>query len=118
MGKTFVIMECRAFHNFPERGYVPTDDHGRDDETWIDPRHVIEGERLRNGIPNGETAFHCGPCLGWREETHSYDSMLILDPPKPTWDEWETWANDCPLSFTRQDRLDLGDWLRKMPRKP
>ena len=105
MGKKFYIGEI------PEETLKDLNEYGNG-SIEIVTEDVIDEETLRERLKRIITADHEGWCLlEYVEEAFK----LILDPPKEE-DEWETWANDCPLPLAREDRLDLGDWLRKMPR--
>ena len=115
MGKKFLICEVEP----DGEGFRPITDEALD-QTWIDPRHVIDGDDLNIRIPKGgEKIF--APEGGWvvAADWDEYSiTYLILDPPKAEGDEWETWANDCPLLLPRADRLELAEWVSKMSRKP
>jgi len=115
MGKTFVILECGPIYNQYGRGYVPIYANKRDDETWIDPRHVIDGDRLRYDVPaSGEAIFNPRHSETWQKVGRSGSAQcLILDPPPSGGDTWLSWLNEAPPSV---DPKTLA-WVRKMPRR-
>ena len=79
MGKQIVI--CEVEHIARGRGFRPI---GCDDGTWIDPRHVIDGDRLRYGYPEKGIIYWNWDYQGWTEcKTAFGERCLILDPPKP-----------------------------------
>ena len=82
MGKKYVIMEVKL-HPLYEDRYSPVG-MKQGDDTVIDPRYVIDGDRLHYGFicHNGQTLFSCGD--GWTVgPTESSLPFLILDPAKP-----------------------------------
>jgi len=111
MEKTFVIMEVES-DTTRTVGFRPV---GRsyDDQTLIDPRHVIDGDRLRYGVPQGETAFQDGEYIGFEENTYSNRTVLILDPPKPEGDEWKPDYDELMMWMERFEECLAG-----RPRKP
>jgi len=118
--KKFVIMEVHPICNDPERGYEPIDFEA-DDATWIDPRHVIDGDRLNHCMPRaGETYF--GIPQGWTVAAWNMGThCVVLDPPRkpdPV-DPDQAWKDECPLDQWRKENRDkLADWILKAVRKP
>lgn len=96
MGKKFVIAEVLEVEDYENgKGYdIASYD---DDDTWIDPRHVIDGERLREGMVKPDDTYF-DPVHGWKRciSTTAPFPGLILDTPKPKEeDEWEqVWGNE------------------------
>ena len=110
MGKKYVVMEVKSLGD----NFIPANTTCLDnDYTRIDPRHVIDGDRLRYGIPNGETILTRD---GWIKACHITGVSLILDPPKPEGDKWEKWVDDCPILKNEGMNEVLKNWFRKMPR--
>jgi len=112
MGKKFAVFEVESFAG----GFVPISGPV-DDKTWIDSRHVIDGDRLREATPLAGDRYFC-PKVGWTiAPMNSPMTALILDPPKPEGDEWERWVDDCPI--LKNEGMDevLKNWFRVMPRK-
>jgi len=126
--KKYVIMEV-ALDSPPSTGFKPAM-CSETDLTWIDARHVIDGDRLKYCIPKaGETYFAVSQ--GWAVASWNMSvPCLILDPPKePEGDEWEKWEADRPRPHEERfwniekkfnaDNFDRSQkaWLAKMPRR-
>jgi len=127
MGKKFVICEVHRIGN-DSQGYNAVGSF-KDDLTWIDHSYIIDGDRLRYGIPQGEmTLLVDGEHTGWWPSMYTNRNMLILDPPKPEGDEWERWKSTMPLRATGGIKRGTSEyyawieekleWLAQMPRKP
>lgn len=125
MGKKFVIMEI--VEHLSRKFYIPAAGLKDGDCTWIDPRHVIDGERLRLRKPrHGETYFDPSGGVGWttwfREDAQKL-YCLILDPSKEEKqvDDWEEWVEDAPchavgFGLSQIQTQIIKGWLRRMPR--
>jgi len=113
MGKKFIICEIEP----NGEGWRPVHDDSSDAATWIDSRHVIDGDRLREATPLAGDRYFC-PKVGWTiAPMNSPITALILDPPKPEGDEWERWVDDCPILKNEGMNEVLKNWFRVMPRK-
>uniref|UniRef100_A0A6H1ZZU9 Uncharacterized protein n=1 Tax=viral metagenome TaxID=1070528 RepID=A0A6H1ZZU9_9ZZZZ len=100
MGKKFIICEIEP----NGEGWRPVHDDSSDAATWIDSRHVIDGDRLREATPLAGDRYFC-PKVGWTiAPMNSPITALILDPPKPEGDEWQYL---CP---TRRDWENPDKW--------
>lgn len=120
MEKKFVI--CEVTSN-DDGGYVPAQvSDGPLDNTWIDPRHVINEDRLRWGYAKkGELVIDLchpqGPIL--RAPLALDNKVFILDPPKPEGDELTKWIGTMPDWLLETETADaLRTILRNVPRKP
>ena len=125
MTKQYVIMEVVPILDSAE--FKPTG-CSEDDGTWIDSRHVIDREILRQRLTNIIVSDH----EGWSLRNYVDEAFhLILDPPKLEGDQFWTWAdghpnpNDERFWNTGERKFNLNNydrackaWLAKMPRKP
>jgi len=107
--KKFVIMEVVPFG---ANGYQSAGaEFG--DCTLIDPRHVIDEERLRMGIPRVNEKFFSPTLNGWRNCAGAIEKeYLILDPP-----EGDKWEKDLEKAVHMISDV-LHSLLQRMPRKP
>jgi len=117
--RLFVIMEVELKNKWQDgqHRYVPINAF-KHETMYLDESRIIPASRLRYGEARGHTVFI--PELGWQENWGSSSHYLILDPEpvEEKKDEWEEWGDDCPLTgINSQDRSDLADWLKRMPRR-
>jgi len=84
------------------------------DDNWVDSTYVIDGDRLRYGIPRGDRFFNGGWWNGSQTYYANSSVRLILDPPKLEGDEWQKDLKEVVHMITDV----LHSLLQRMPRKP